>query len=84
MAFEVKWSAEAEKGLNKLPASIIERILLKVEQAKVNPYYFMSKLIGRPHWKLRVGDYRLLCGIDNENKILKIYEVDHRSRIYKR
>ncbi|MBI1974118.1 type II toxin-antitoxin system RelE/ParE family toxin, partial [Candidatus Micrarchaeota archaeon] len=44
----------------------------------------MSKLIGRPHWKLRVGDYRLLCGIDNENKILRVHEVDHRSRVYKR
>ena len=35
-------------------------------------------------WRYRVGDYRLVCSIDNQNILITVLRVGHRSSVYKK
>lgn len=83
MAFEVVWTERVKKDLNALARELVIRIIAKVEAIKVQPYRFLTKLVGRTEWKLRVGDYRIFCLIDYEKNQLKILHAEHRSKAYK-
>lgn len=84
MAFELIWTDRVKRDLNTLPRDLVIRIIKKVEETKLNPYHFLSKLVGKPEWKLRVGDYRIFCNIDYEKNQLKILHTEHRSKTYER
>ena len=71
------------ESLEKLPKTIAQSILKKIQETKENPHRYFIKLTNRTDYKLRVGDYRILADIeDNELKILVIH-IGHRSNVYK-
>lgn len=35
------------------------------------------------YWRYRVGDYRIICDIRDNELIVLVIEIDHRSQIYK-
>ena len=69
--------------LDKLDKQIAQRIWKKVMAAKENPDHFFERLEGRTDYKLRVGDYRAIAEIDNENKRIEITMIGHRKNVYK-
>ena len=42
-----------------------------------------GKLAGTDGWRIRVGDYRILYAIDDRNKLVTIYDIDHRRQVYR-
>ena len=34
-------------------------------------------------WRYRVGDYRIICDIDNGRLVVSVIDVGHRSTVYK-
>ncbi len=69
--------------LEKLPKTIAKRIFKKIQETKENPHRYFIKLTNRTEYKLRVGDYRVIADIeDNELKIL-VAHIGHRSKVYK-
>lgn len=41
------------------------------------------KLVGgEPRYRLRVGDYRVVYGVDDADKTVLVYRIRHRSEIY--
>ncbi|WP_311141810.1 type II toxin-antitoxin system RelE/ParE family toxin [Lancefieldella rimae] len=34
-------------------------------------------------WRYRVGDYRIICDIENAVLVILVVEVNHRSKVYK-
>jgi len=84
MAFEVIWSNRAKKDLSYLQREIVIHILKKVEMARVNPYRLLHKLVGERAWRLRAGDYRIFCDIDNTRDRIEIIQIRHRKNAYKR
>lgn len=49
-----------------------------------DPRKFGKALSGtlRDFWRYRVGDYRILVKIEDENLVVLVVQVGHRSRIY--
>ena len=41
------------------------------------------KLSGRDGWRIRVGDYRVVYGIDDQERIVTITHVGHRRDVYR-
>ena len=41
------------------------------------------KLVGRPEWRIRVGDLRILYLIDDAHQIVTITDIGHRRAIYR-
>lgn len=42
------------------------------------------KLVNREEWRLRVGDFRILFLIDNQQQTVTITAIAHRREIYRR
>lgn len=83
MTYELIYSEHAVKQLKKLDKATQQRILLTLERCRIRPYEHVKKVVGSPYFRFRVGDYRVIVEIkDDELKILVI-EIGHRSRIYK-
>ena len=86
MAWTIKFSKAADKALRKLDKSISSKIITALEKISMleNPHscgkalqYNLGGL-----WRYRVGDYRIICHIENDELIILVVDVEHRSKIY--
>ena len=75
---------KAKKQLLKLEKKEIEIILKKIYSIKDDPLHYIERLKELPSWKLRVGDYRVIMGINTKEKKVFIEKVGHRKEIYKK
>ena len=75
-----------KKQLRKLDAAISKRVLDYLEQIEKldNPRSrgkgLTANLSGL--WRYRVGDYRILCCIKDDERIVTVLEIGHRSSVY--
>ncbi|MCJ7666649.1 MAG: type II toxin-antitoxin system RelE/ParE family toxin [Actinobacteria bacterium] len=82
--YEIIFSQRAKKQLLKLERILQERIIATLERIRIRPGAYITKLVGDPGYKLRVGDYRVIMDIDNTKLIILVIKIGHRSDIYKR
>ncbi len=74
----------AEKQLSKITPPHFSRIVKAIENLADDPRPDgYKKLTGRPGYRIRIGDYRVIYTI--EDKILTVFVIDigHRKNIYK-
>jgi len=89
LAWTVEISDVAERQLRKLDEPVQERILNwlsdRIEACK-NPRHFGEPLKGdrAGFWRYRIGDYRVLCDIQDENVLVLVLTIGHRRQVYKR
>ena len=82
--YEIIFSQKAKKQLFRLEKNIQERIITALERIRIRPEAYITKLVGGPGYKLRVGDYRLIMDLDNNNLLILVIKVGHRKNIYKK
>ena len=83
-AFSLEYSAESFSQLKALDKSISERVLKKIESTLENPRLFFRRLSGRPEYKLRVGDYRIIADIEDQKRTIFIRSIGHRKNVYEK
>lgn len=89
MAWEIELSPEAQKHLKKLGAAEAKRILhfLYTRLRHIeNPRDVGKALKGvtlSGLWRYRVGDYRILCRIEDDKICIIVLCVGHRREVYK-
>jgi mRNA interferase RelE/StbE len=88
LAWTVKFSDDAKRNLQKLEKPLQNRIvsfLLDRLQTTDNPRSTGKALQGKLSglWRYRVGDFRLLCRIEDNELIILVIEIGHRKEIYK-
>ena len=81
--YDIIFDEEAIDFLEKLPAQVKERIFNKIISTKENPLHFFERLEGRTDYKLRIGDYRAIADIEQNDKKIKVTRIGHRKNIYK-
>ncbi len=81
--YEVLLTTKAKKQLKKLESEIRKRIISTLKRIRIRPESHLTKLVGDPGYKLRVGDYRLIIDIDKGKLIILVLKVGHRKNIYK-
>ena len=84
LLYEVIFSQEAKKQLFKLEKVIQERIISALERIRIRPEDYITKLVGDPGYKLRVGDYRVIIDIDKGNLLVLVIKIGHRRNIYEK
>jgi mRNA interferase RelE/StbE len=90
MAWKVELSEETGRQLDKLDPQIARRILkfLHERVARLeNPRSIGEALRGSKlgeFWKYRVGDYRLICSIEDKRVLILVLRVGHRREVYER
>ena len=79
------FTRHAEAQFLKLPRSVQQRILRKVEAhlASPNPLVHAKRIVDAPHlvFRYRVGDYRVI--FDWEDTAILITKVGHRREVYR-
>jgi len=84
MSYSISFSTYSLKQLEKLPNEIQKRIISTLKRCRIRPYTHVKKLVGSTYFRLRVGEYRVIIDIfDNELKI-HVIEVGNRKNIYKK
>lgn len=83
----VHFTLQADKQFAKLDKEIQKRIqkFLNTKLSKmIDPRQLGSPLTGTlsHFWRYRVGDYRLLCSMKDNQLTILIVEVGHRREIY--
>ena len=87
MKYNVVFTEGAKKQLKKLDRHIasliigwIERNLQYCENPRIHGKGLTSNRSGQ--WRYRIGDYRLICEIQDENIIILVLEIGHKKSIY--
>ena len=89
MVWKIEFAPEAVRELNKLDGQISRRILkfLRDRVANLdNPRSIGSALQGAKlgeFWKYRVGDYRIICRIEDARMLVLVLRVGHRREVYR-
>jgi mRNA interferase RelE/StbE len=93
MASTPKWTIEfdpaAQRELDKLDTPIARRVskFLYERVAKLDdPHQIGERLQGTLSglWRYRVGDYRLICSLEDDRLVVLVLRVGHRREIYSR
>ena len=82
MTYEILFSDKALKQLKKMERHVQERIIAAMERVRIKPEKYVTKLVGDPGYKLRVGDYRIMMDIDNKKLQVLVLKIGHRKNIY--
>jgi mRNA interferase RelE/StbE len=85
--YKVLFSSEAEKSLVKLDKTIIKRIFNSLEQLRTDPFNNSNtkKMKGKEgiYYRMRVGNYRVIYEIKNNELIIFVVRLGPRGDIYK-
>jgi mRNA interferase RelE/StbE len=60
MTYGIIFSDRALKQLKKLEKNVQESIISALERIRIRPQVHVTKLVGDPGYRLRVGDYRVI------------------------
>jgi len=88
--YEVLVDERVEKDLEKVPKHVVEKFLKLLDEFEKNPVrprsgFDVKPMEGYPRntYRLRIGKYRVLYAVDNEDKKVRITSVRHRGDAYK-
>ncbi len=88
MTYNVLYSKQAIKDLKrldpytkKLIKAWIEKNLLNCTDPRAHGKALTANRTGQ--WRYRIGDYRLICHIDDDKLVILALNVGHRRIIYK-
>jgi mRNA interferase RelE/StbE len=89
MAWKIEFDPAALKELSKLDKPVEQRILkfLRERVARLDdPRQIGASLQGAlsGFWKYRVGDYRIICSLEDDRLVVLVLRIGHRREVYKR
>jgi mRNA interferase RelE/StbE len=74
-----------QKQLAKIPRPYRDRIINSIRNLAVEPRPDgAKKLAGREGWRIRVGDYRVIYEIRDDQLHVLIVTIRHRREVYRR
>lgn len=83
MMYEIIILTKAENQLKKLDTYLQESILNALERIKFRPFSFVKRKQGTPYFLLRIGKYRAVLDVKQNQLIILVIEVGPRKKIYK-
>ena len=87
MAWTIKILDSAKQDLKKLDKPAQKRIASFLQNRLANfddPKRLGKALQGQyaGYWRYRVGDYRLICHLENKELVILVAEIGHRKDVY--
>lgn len=87
MAWIIEWSNSAGKQLKKLDRTVQSGIVRYIDERIAtgsNPKRFGKPLTSRLKglWRYRVGDYRVICRIEEDRLVVLVVAIGHRKDVY--
>lgn len=89
MKYRVVFSEKAKKQLKKMDKHIaaltigwLEKNIEGCENPRLHGKGLVENRSGE--WRYRIGDYRIICEIQDEEVLVLVLEIGHRREIYER
>jgi len=87
LTWKIEWDDRARKELRKLDSPIQKEILSYLRTRIIesnNPRVFGQSLSGNKSglWRYRVGNYRIICRIEDDALVILVIGVGHRKEVY--
>jgi mRNA interferase RelE/StbE len=83
--YRIEFSTDAVKSLRRLPRDLALRIRRKIDDLAVDPRApnnNVKALTGRPGYRLRVGDWRVIYDLNDALRILSVERIAPRGGAY--
>lgn len=86
--YSVRFESQAKKALKKMDKPTAAMIMSWIKSHLVgcnDPYLYGKSLVGnhKGKWRYRVGNYRLIANINDDELVILILTAGHRKEIYK-
>ncbi|MDO8556049.1 MAG: type II toxin-antitoxin system RelE/ParE family toxin [Nanoarchaeota archaeon] len=81
--YDIFFSDKAVKQLEKLSKDVQMRMRACLERCRIRPYVHIKRLVGIPYFSLRVGDYRVIIDVQDQQLRILVIEIGHRKNVYK-
>ena len=86
MTYEVQLKRSALKALSRLDKRTQRRLWARIRSLAENPRPPQAKALQEPwkgHYRLRVGDYRILYTIEDDRLLVLVAKVGEREGVYR-
>ena len=82
--YSIEYSREARKALKAMPRNVSALLQSKIEALAADPARAQNvkKLVGRPGYRLRVGDWRVIYTLDSGRLVVRVLEIGARGGVY--
>lgn len=85
VTYDVEVTTAAARQIKKLPRPARDRVLDAIDDLADDPRpHGSKKLAGRPAWRIRIGDYRVIYEIADEQLLITVVRTAHRREVYDR
>jgi mRNA interferase RelE/StbE len=83
--YAITFARSARRELESLDASVIRRVIFRIDGLAKEPRPSGSrKLHGEQNlWRIRIGDYRVVYSVDDQQHIVDIVRIRHRREVYR-
>ena len=84
--YQVRFAKRAQKSLKRMDPNTARIIMAWINKNLAgceDPYLYGKSLRGnlKDKWRYRIGEYRLICNIDDEKLVILILESGHRRQV---
>ena len=82
--YRLRLKKSAEKEIENLPRKDCARVVGAIQNLLDDPYgQNTQKLSGQEKYRIRVGNYRVLYEIINDELVVMVVKVGHRKDVYR-
>lgn len=83
--FKIDLKGSTEHDLKRIDRQYIPRIFKAIENLARDPFPVQSKKLKdtEKSYRLRIGNYRVIYQVNQENNNIVVYHIRHRKEIYK-
>ncbi|RJX25421.1 MAG: type II toxin-antitoxin system RelE/ParE family toxin [Desulfurivibrio sp.] len=83
--YKITFSKNADKVLRRMPRNIALPIGKKIKELAGNPHSMrnVKKLTNHPGYRLRVGDWRIVYSVNDNELLIHVINVKIRGEAYK-
>jgi mRNA interferase RelE/StbE len=82
--YEIQVTRAAQRDLAALPGDVFKRVDRKIQALSENPHPQGTKKLEDNLFRIRVGDYRVICQVESARILIVIVRVRHRREVYRR
>lgn len=86
MIYTVEFTKQAAKSLRKLPASVKDSIIKKIEEFAKDPFapqHDVEKMQGSEGYRLRIGNWRIIYELSKHQLLIVVIKIGNRKEVYK-